>query len=65
MTDRPAPSTLGLYARSVISVLIVIAAWEAAARLQLVSALFLPWVGSTEVSTSLPATAIARFFGRV
>jgi hypothetical protein len=27
------------------------------------SALFLPWAGSTEVSTSLPATAIAHFFG--
>jgi len=42
MTNRPAPGTLGLYARSVISVLIVIALWETAARLQLVSALFLP-----------------------
>jgi hypothetical protein len=25
--------------------------------------LFLPWTGSSEVTTSLPATAIARFFG--
>jgi hypothetical protein len=35
----------------------------APALLVIVSALFLPWAGSTEVSTSLPATAIARFFG--
>jgi hypothetical protein len=27
------------------------------------SALFLPWTGSAEVATSLPATEIARFFG--
>ncbi|AMN43981.1 ABC transporter permease [Rhodoplanes sp. Z2-YC6860] len=42
MTDRPAPSKLGLYARSAVSVLIVIMAWEIAARMQFVSALFLP-----------------------
>jgi len=27
------------------------------------SVIFLPWTGSTETSTSLPAKAIARFFG--
>ncbi|HXO70298.1 MAG TPA: hypothetical protein VN838_15140, partial [Bradyrhizobium sp.] len=27
------------------------------------SAIFLPWIGSGEASTSLPAKAIARFFG--
>jgi ABC-type nitrate/sulfonate/bicarbonate transport system permease component len=42
MTNRRAPGKFGLYARSVISVLIVIALWETAARLHLVSALFLP-----------------------
>jgi len=39
------------------------AAVVAPALLVIASALFLPWAGSTEVSTSLPATAIARFFG--
>ncbi|SHG42307.1 glycosyltransferase family 39 protein [Bradyrhizobium erythrophlei] len=29
----------------------------------IVTTLFLPWAGSAEVTTSLPATAIARFFG--
>ena len=28
-----------------------------------VTTLFLPWTGGAEVATSLPATAIARFFG--
>jgi ABC-type nitrate/sulfonate/bicarbonate transport system permease component len=42
MTNRRVPGKIGLYARSVTSVLIVIALWETAARLHLVSALFLP-----------------------
>jgi hypothetical protein len=42
-------------------------AWEAAviapALAVLAMTLFLPWTGSGEVATSLPATAIAHFFG--
>jgi hypothetical protein len=41
--------------------------WAAAviapALVVIASALFLPWTGSAEVATALPATAIARFFG--
>jgi Dolichyl-phosphate-mannose-protein mannosyltransferase len=29
----------------------------------IVTTLFLPWIGGSEVATSLPSTAIARFFG--
>jgi hypothetical protein len=39
------------------------AALVAPALLVTVATLFLPWTGSREVATSLPATAIARFFG--
>jgi hypothetical protein len=35
----------------------------APALLVAVATLFLPWTGSSEVATSLPATGIARFFG--
>jgi ABC-type nitrate/sulfonate/bicarbonate transport system permease component len=42
MTNQRAYTKLSLHVRSVISVLIVIALWESAARLHLVSALFLP-----------------------
>jgi Dolichyl-phosphate-mannose-protein mannosyltransferase len=35
----------------------------APAVVALAATLFLPWTGSGEVATSLPATAIARFFG--
>jgi hypothetical protein len=41
--------------------------WAAAviapALVVIASAIFLPWTGSAEVATALPATAIARFFG--
>ncbi len=39
------------------------AAIVAPALAVIVTTLFLPWAGSAEVTTSLPATAIARFFG--
>ena len=39
------------------------AAIVAPALAVLATTLFLPWTGSGEVATSLPATAIARFFG--
>lgn len=39
------------------------AALVAPALLVTVATLFLPWTGSSEVATSLPATGIARFFG--
>ena len=39
------------------------AAVVAPALLVIVATLFLPWTGSHEVATSLPATGIARFFG--
>jgi Dolichyl-phosphate-mannose-protein mannosyltransferase len=39
------------------------AAVVAPALLVIVSAVFLPWASSAEVSTSLPGIAIARFFG--
>jgi hypothetical protein len=35
----------------------------APALLVIAATLFLPWTGSSEVATSLPATGIARFFG--
>jgi hypothetical protein len=35
----------------------------APALMVVVTTVFLPWTGATEVTTSLPATAIARFFG--
>jgi hypothetical protein len=41
--------------------------WAAAviapALVVIASAIFLPWTGSAEVATALPATSIARFFG--
>ena len=40
------------------------AAVVAPALVVIASALFLPWIGSAEVATALPATAIARFFWR-
>jgi len=40
--ERTAPGAFGLHVRSVISVLVIVAAWEAAARLQLAPPLFLP-----------------------
>jgi hypothetical protein len=39
------------------------AALVAPALLVTAATLFLPWTGSSEVATSLPATGIARFFG--
>jgi hypothetical protein len=39
------------------------AAIAAPAFVAIAATLFLPWTGSNEVSTSLPAKAIARFFG--
>ena len=39
------------------------AAIAAPALAALATSLFLPWAGTAEVPTSLPATAIARFFG--
>jgi hypothetical protein len=39
------------------------AALVAPALLVVVVTIFLPWTGSNEVATSLPATGIARFFG--
>ena len=39
------------------------AALVAPALLVTVATVFLPWTGSNEVATSLPATGIARFFG--
>lgn len=39
------------------------AAIAAPAAVVLASALFLPWTGSGEVATSMPATAIGNFFG--
>ena len=39
------------------------AAIVAPAIMVIATTLFLPWTGSGEVATSLPATAIARFFG--
>jgi hypothetical protein len=39
------------------------AAVIAPALVVIAAALFLPWTGSAEVATSLPATEIARFFG--
>jgi hypothetical protein len=35
----------------------------APALMVVVTTVFLPWTGATEVTTSLPATGIARFFG--
>jgi hypothetical protein len=39
------------------------AALVAPALLVVVATIFLPWTGSNELTTSLPATGIARFFG--
>jgi ABC-type nitrate/sulfonate/bicarbonate transport system permease component len=71
--ERAAPGTFGLHLRSVISVLVIIAAWETAARLQLTPPLFLPpfstvvvqlWDSTLDGSLPMDLTvSLARAFG--
>lgn len=71
--ERVAPGAFSLHIRSVISVLVIIAAWETAARLELTPPLFLPPFSTVVVQLwdstldgSLPmdlAVSLARAFG--